>query len=160
MLEAHNKTFITQIFLSQNLNQPQQIRGAWNDNYAHKILAPNSIRIVRYQAFTLEKFGPLIAFLAPQIAAVKALRSKPIRSNFSKIQENYIKCPPLFSLLSCLSSLYSLLAKKWKARKKWRTRMTEMVRVEEKEERRGRRKRSAWEGEDEREESEFSSRRK
>ena len=43
--------------------------------------------------------------------------------------------------------------------KKWRTRMTEMVRVEE-EERRGRRKRSKGEGKDEREETEFSSRRK
>ena len=49
MLEAYKKLFITLIFLSQNLNQPQKIRGAWNDNHAHKISAPNSIKIVGYK---------------------------------------------------------------------------------------------------------------
>ena len=86
MLEAYNKTFKALIFLSQNLNHPEQIRGAWNDNHAHKISAPNSMRIVAYQAFTMDKFGPLIAFLSPQIAAVKVLRSKLLRLNFSNTQ--------------------------------------------------------------------------
>ena len=119
----------------------------------HANLCIKCMLSVGYQAFTLDKFEPLIAFLSPQIAAVKALRS-----NFSKTQETYIKCPSLFSLLSprlpLSLSLYCLLAKKWKPRKKCRTRMTEMVRVEEKEERRGKRKRSEREG------SEFSLQRK
>ena len=38
------------------------IRGAWNDNHAHKILTYNLIKIMRYRAFNLEKFRLSIGF--------------------------------------------------------------------------------------------------
>ena len=46
-------------------NRLQWRHGTWNDVYAHKISAPNTIKIIGYQAFNLEKSRLLIGFLYP-----------------------------------------------------------------------------------------------
>ena len=88
MLEGNNKNIDNPNFLSLSLNRLQQIRGAWNDNHAHEISAPNSIRIVRYCDFNLEHFGPLICpSLSSDRAGQPAQLRYRARSNFAKRQE-------------------------------------------------------------------------
>ena len=102
MLDAHKETFINLFFSSQNLTP--QICRASNNNHAHKILAPNSIEIVGYQAFNYDEFVPLISFLSPQIMLVNSFHAS---QTFLK-HRIYVRLPSALS--SLFPSLHSLLS--------------------------------------------------
>ena len=95
------------IFSSWNLNQPQQIRGAWNENHAQEIWAPNPIKIMRYHDFNLDQSRPWIwSSLSSNWADQLALGPVKLSS--------YCLFSLLSPLSSCLSPPFSPLWSRWR----------------------------------------------
>ena len=98
-------------FLPHIYNHHHKGCGSWNDGHAHKISAQNFIRIFRYRAFNLEKYGSLIFF--------SLLINKLHLELFKHTQVKPKKIKMLtFSFLSLLSSLSSFDGA-WKRKEKW-----------------------------------------